>query len=148
MAQLFVAPAGMRPIVGFLLTLTAGAALPVQILCEERTNDLCVCRRKLRGQMPQLPAGLEMTGDENNWGTVGAAGIGAVVGIIGTIFTALINKQHPMAALVDAARIRLLIEGYERRINELQSEIAMLELKVEALSKEREQSRIETRLGL
>jgi hypothetical protein len=147
MAQLFVAPAGMRPIVGFLLTLTAGAALPAQILCEERTNDLCVCRSKLRGQMPRLPAGLEMTDDGNNWGTVGAAGIGAVVGIIGTIFTALINKQHPMAALVDA-RIRLLIEGYERRINELQSEIAMLELKVEALSKELERPRIGTGLGL
>jgi hypothetical protein len=112
-----------------------------------KPDDLCVCRKKLRGQMPRLPEVLEMTGDENNWGTVGAAGIGAVVGIVGTIFTALINKQHPMAALVDA-RIRLLIEGYERRINELQSEIAMLELKVDALSKELERSRTGTGLGL
>jgi hypothetical protein len=88
-----------------------------------------------------------MTGDGSNWATVGAAGIGALVGIIGTIFTALINRQHPMAALVDA-RIRLLIEGYERRINKPQSEIAMLELKVEALSKELGRSRIGTGLGL
>jgi hypothetical protein len=88
-----------------------------------------------------------MTGDGNTWETIGVAGIGAAVGIIGTIFTALINKQHPMAALVDA-RIRLLIEGYERRINELQSEIAMLELKVDALTKELERSRTGAGLGL
>lgn len=81
-----------------------------------------------------------MSSDPNTWETVGVAGIGAAVGIVGTIFTALINKQHPMAALVDA-RIRLLIEGYERRINELQSEIAKLELKVDALTKELERAR-------
>jgi hypothetical protein len=88
-----------------------------------------------------------MTGDGSTWETIGVAGIGAAVGIIGTIFTALINKQHPMAALVDA-RIRLLIEGYERRINELQSEIAMLELKVDALTKELERSRTGPGVGL
>jgi hypothetical protein len=97
--------------------------------------------------MARLPAGAEMTGDGNTWETVGAAGVGAAIGIIGTIFTALINKQHPMAALVDA-RIRLLIEGYERRINELQSEIAMLELKVDALTKELERSRTRGGLGI
>jgi predicted RNase H-like nuclease (RuvC/YqgF family) len=86
-----------------------------------------------------------MTGDANTWETVGVAGLGAAVGIVGTIITALINKQHPMAALVDA-RIRLLIEGYERRINELQSEIAQLELKVDALTKELERAR--TGLGI
>jgi hypothetical protein len=41
-----------------------------------------------------------------------------------------------------------LIEEYERRINELQSEIAMLELKVDALTKELERSRTRGGLGI
>jgi uncharacterized membrane protein len=51
------------------------------------------------------------------WTTIGAGAIGAVIGVIGTVLTARINRQPPMAALIDA-RIRLLIEGYERRIKE------------------------------
>ena len=87
-----------------------------------------------------------MSADTGNLGTAAIAGIGAIVGIIGTILTALINKQHPMAALVDA-RMRLLIEGYERKINELQAEIAVLELKVDALTKELQRSRTDSGLG-
>jgi hypothetical protein len=68
-------------------------------------------------------------------GTVlGAGGLGALIGVVGTILTALINRQPPLAALVDA-RIRVLIEGYERRISELQREIDKLEAKVDALTK-------------
>jgi len=81
-----------------------------------------------------------MNGDSNIWGTLGIAGIGAVLGAIGTILTALINRQHPMAALVDA-RIRLLIEGYERRIVELEAEVTKLEQKIDALTKQLERSR-------
>lgn len=87
-----------------------------------------------------------MSADTGNLGTAAVAGIGAIIGIIGTILTALINKQHPMAALVDA-RIRLLIEGYERKINELQAEITVLELKVDALTKELQRSRTDSGLG-
>jgi hypothetical protein len=66
-----------------------------------------------------------MAYDSSIWVPVGTAVFGGVIGVIGTIFTALINRQHPMAALVEA-RIKMLIEGYEHRINELQVEIVRL----------------------
>jgi hypothetical protein len=50
------------------------------------------------------------------------AGIGGLIGVIGTIIVALVNKQPPMAALIDA-RIRLLIEKYEYRIAELEDRV-------------------------
>ncbi|MCI0600442.1 MAG: hypothetical protein L0Y60_13135 [Beijerinckiaceae bacterium] len=87
-----------------------------------------------------------MTSDNNIWGTLGVAGMGAALGVAGTVLTALINRQHPMAALVDA-RIRLLIEGYERRIDQLESEIGKLEQKVDALTKDLEKSRARHGLG-
>lgn len=68
------------------------------------------------------------------WSTLGAGGFGAAIGVIGTILTAMINRQPPMAALIDA-RIRTLIEGYEKRINDLQHEIAKLEAKIDALTR-------------
>lgn len=88
-----------------------------------------------------------MNTDGNFWATIGAAGIGGIIGVVGTIVTALINRQQPMAALVDA-RIRMLIEGYERRINELQGEILKLEQKVDALTQELELARARSPLGL
>lgn len=88
-----------------------------------------------------------MNTDGNFWATIGAAGIGGIIGVVGTIATALINRQQPMAALVDA-RIRMLIEGYERRINELQGEILKLEQKVDALTHELELARMRSPLGL
>jgi hypothetical protein len=68
------------------------------------------------------------------WSTLGAGGIGALIGVIGTVLTAIINRQPPMAAMIDA-RIRTLIEGYERRINDLQHEVAKLEAKIDALTR-------------
>jgi HAMP domain-containing protein len=69
-------------------------------------------------------------------GTVLGAGAGGVlIGAVGTIIVALINQQAPLAALVDA-RIRVLIEGYEKRIDELKDEIIRLEGKVEELTRE------------
>lgn len=65
---------------------------------------------------------------------LGAGGLGALIGVVGTIVTALINRQPPLAAVVDA-RIRVLIEGYERRVTELQQEVARLEAKVDALTR-------------
>lgn len=65
---------------------------------------------------------------------VGAGGLGALIGIVGTILTALINRQAPLAAVVDA-RIRVLIDGYERRIEQLEHKVAKLETKVDLLTK-------------
>lgn len=74
-------------------------------------------------------------------GTVlGAGGLGALIGVVGTILTALINRQPPLAAIVDA-RIRVLIEGYERRIEQLEREISKLETKVGALTKALDEAR-------
>jgi hypothetical protein len=65
---------------------------------------------------------------------VGAGGLGALIGIVGTILTALINRQAPLAAVVDA-RIKVLIDGYERRIEQLEHKVAKLEVKVDLLTK-------------
>ena len=70
----------------------------------------------------------------NIWSALGAGGVGAMIGVMGTILTAVINRQPAMAAMIDA-RIRTLIEGYEKRINDLQHEIAKLESKVDALTR-------------
>jgi hypothetical protein len=74
------------------------------------------------------------------WSTLGVGVFGAVIGVVGTVLTALINRQAPMAALVDA-RIRVLIESYEIRIVELQEEVVKLEGKVDALTKALEQAK-------
>lgn len=71
---------------------------------------------------------------------LGAGGLVALIGGVGTILTALINRQPPLAAIVDA-RIRVLIEGYERRISELEQEVHRLEARVDALSQALEASR-------
>jgi len=78
--------------------------------------------------------------DGSSWSTLGAGILGAVIGVTGTVVTALINRQPPMAALVDA-RIRVLIESYECRICELQAEVVKLEAKVDALTKALQQAK-------
>jgi uncharacterized small protein (DUF1192 family) len=69
--------------------------------------------------------------DQGFW-TVAAAICGAM-GAIGTSICQLFRSRASMAALVDA-RIRMLIDGYERRIADLQDEIQRLEGKVDALT--------------
>lgn len=66
---------------------------------------------------------------------IGSGGVGAVVGALGTIIVAVINQRSPMAALIDA-RIKTLIEGYEKRIFDLTKHIERLETKVEKLTNE------------
>jgi hypothetical protein len=83
----------------------------------------------------------------NLWSTVGAGGFGALIGVAGTILTAMINRQPPMAAMIDA-RIRTLIEGYERRISDLRHEITKLEGKIDALTRALDEARIHRGLGL
>ncbi|HXW72380.1 MAG TPA: bZIP transcription factor [Methylocella sp.] len=73
----------------------------------------------------------DMPSDQSFW-TVTAAVCGAFVGSIGTIIGHLVRGRASMAALVDS-RIRMLIDGYERRIADLQEEIQRLEAKVDAL---------------
>jgi len=80
------------------------------------------------------------------WSTLGAGGFGAMIGVIGTILTAMINRQPPMAAMIDA-RIRTLIEGYEKRINDLQYEIVKLEGKIDALTRSQDEGRIHRNSG-
>lgn len=75
-----------------------------------------------------------------SWTTLGAGVIGAAIGVVGTVVTALINRQPPMAALVDA-RIRVLINSYESRISELHEEVFKLEAKVDALTKALQQAK-------
>lgn len=73
-------------------------------------------------------------------GTVLGAGAGGVlIGAVGTIIVALINRQAPMAALVDQ-RIRALLEAYEKQNESLREEIARLEKKVAALEAARSAS--------
>ncbi|MGH6842392.1 MAG: hypothetical protein ACREDV_09935 [Methylocella sp.] len=73
---------------------------------------------------------------DNTW-TPAWTGIGGMfLGVIATIIVALINRQPPMAALVDA-RIKLLIGEYEKRIAHLQAEIAELRRELDAVRRTR-----------
>jgi hypothetical protein len=87
----------------------------------------------------------EIPTDQNIW-TVVAAVVGALIGSIGTMFGHLFRSRASMAALVDA-RIRLLIDGYERRISDLQDEIRRLEGKVDALTNALEEERMRSELS-
>jgi hypothetical protein len=77
--------------------------------------------------------------DGDMWNNLLSGSAGAVLGILGTVIVALINRQPPMAALIDA-RIRTLIEGYEKHISDLQTEIRKLEAKVDGLTKALEEA--------
>ena len=70
--------------------------------------------------------------DQNFW-TVAVAIGGAIFGVIGTLIGHLFRSRASMAALVDS-RIRILIDGYERRIVDLRTEIKSLEGKIDDLS--------------
>ncbi len=84
--------------------------------------------------------------DQGFW-NVAAAICGAIVGAFGTTLGQLFRSRASMAALVDA-RIRMLIDGYELRIADLQDEIRRLESKVDALTNALEEKRTRSALGL
>lgn len=79
--------------------------------------------------------------DGEIWSSLGSGLLGAALGALGTVIVALINRQPPMASLIDA-RIRTLIEGYEKHVNDLQLEIQKLEAKVDALTKALDEARM------
>ena len=87
------------------------------------------------------------TSDGDIWGSLGSGLLGAALGVVGTVIVALINRQPPMAVLIDA-RIRTLIEGYDKHVSDLQLEIQKLEAKVDALTKALEEARAERGAGL
>ncbi|MGP0060258.1 MAG: hypothetical protein ACLPID_13325 [Beijerinckiaceae bacterium] len=64
------------------------------------------------------------------WSTIAAGLCGTLIGASATIMSALINRQPRLAAIVDA-RIRVLLEIYEKTIGELRSEILKLEDKID-----------------
>jgi peptidoglycan hydrolase CwlO-like protein len=64
------------------------------------------------------------------WATFIAGLFGTLVAAIATIFAALINRKPSLAAVIDA-RIRVLIETYEKTIAELRSEVGKLESKID-----------------
>lgn len=80
--------------------------------------------------------------EDGIWNSLGSGLLGAALGVLGTVIVALINRQPPMAAIIDA-RIRTLIEGYEKHVNDLRMEIGKLEAKVNALTKALEEARLE-----
>ncbi len=64
------------------------------------------------------------------WSMIAAGLCGTLIGASATILSALINRQPGLAAIVDA-RIRVLLETYEKTIGELRSEIGKLEGKID-----------------
>jgi phosphate uptake regulator len=80
----------------------------------------------------------DIPNDQGFW-AIAAAVCGAIIGSFGTTIGHLFRSRASMAALVDA-RIRMLIDGYERRIGDLQEEIKRLEDKVDALSTQLEET--------
>ena len=82
------------------------------------------------------------------WITAGTSvGLGGVFGSISTVVITLIRHRGSMASLIDA-RIRILIESYEKRIAGLQQEILNLEQKVDALTAALEEARARRGFGL
>ncbi len=78
--------------------------------------------------------------DSSFWTVVAAIGAAAITWGATTIGH-LFQSRASMAALVDA-RIRTLIDGYERRIADLQGEIRILEGKVDALGSQLEKTEL------
>ncbi|PNG25520.1 hypothetical protein [Methylocella silvestris] len=68
------------------------------------------------------------------WSNIVSGGVGTALGVLGTIIVAVLNRQPSMATIVDA-RIRTLIEGYEKHVEDLQHEIQKLEAKVDTLTR-------------
>ena len=68
------------------------------------------------------------------WSTIAAGLFGTMIGASATIMSALIKRQPGLAAIVDA-RIRVLLETYEKTIGELRSEIGTLEGKIDIYEK-------------
>lgn len=64
------------------------------------------------------------------WMTLVAGLFGTLIGSIATIIAAVIGRQPTLAAVVDA-RISVLMEIYERTIDELRAEIVRLEEKID-----------------
>lgn len=82
------------------------------------------------------------------WMTAGTSmGLGGIVGSISTVVISLIRHRGSMARLIDA-RIRILIESYEKRIAGLQQEIAKLEQKVDALTAALDEARSRPGFGM
>jgi hypothetical protein len=82
------------------------------------------------------------------WITAGTSvGLGGIFGSISTIVVTLLRHRGSMASLIDA-RIRILIESYEKRIAAMQDEIVKLEEKVDALTAALEDARTRRGMGL
>jgi peptidoglycan hydrolase CwlO-like protein len=64
------------------------------------------------------------------WSTIVAGLCGALLGASATLMSALINRKPALAAIVDA-RIRVLLETYEKTIGELRGEIGKFEGKID-----------------
>ncbi|WP_374308812.1 hypothetical protein [Methylocella sp.] len=73
------------------------------------------------------------------WPNLFSGGVGAALGALGTVVVAVLNRQPAMASLVDA-RIRTLIESYERHVGDLQRQIRQLESKVDMLTRALEEA--------
>jgi chromosome segregation ATPase len=67
---------------------------------------------------------------DGTWGAITAGLCGALIGASATLMSALVNRKPALAAIVDA-RIRVLLETYEKTISELRSEIGKLEGKID-----------------
>jgi hypothetical protein len=101
---------------------------------------------QISNALPNQKALIMTDNSGNVWGALGAGGFGALIGVVGTILTAMINRQPPMAAMIDA-RMRTLIEGYERRICDLQREVTKLQGRIDALTRALDDARMHRGLG-
>lgn len=63
------------------------------------------------------------------WIPVLSGALGGILGVIGTVMTALIHNQNSTQSFVDA-RMRLLIESYENRIADLERQVKQLEAEI------------------
>jgi hypothetical protein len=74
-------------------------------------------------------------------------GLGGIFGSISTVIIALVRYRGSMSSLIDA-RIRILIESYEKRIVDLQDEIVKLQQKIDTLTGALEAARPPRKVGI
>ncbi len=85
-----------------------------------------------------------LDGDFSNW-TIGLGG--SIIGAVGGFVAALLNRGPALQAAVDA-RLKTLIDGYEKRVDDLTMEVHSLREEVVRLRVALAQTRASSGLGV
>jgi len=88
-----------------------------------------------------------MTDTHDTWIPIATGAAGTLAGVVGTIIVALINRQSPLAAIVDQ-RVKFLIEHYEKRLGDMDEELEDVKSKLAQVTLELAEERRVRVIGL